>query len=79
MARYQTDFEGFPAAFGSPAGLDPNYRDGYRGMRMRGDGRQASYGAHRLARREDLETLGGFQGIYGGPTTARERRLQSGD
>ena len=67
MARYATDFEGIPGGFAAPTGMDPNYRDGYHGMRMRADPRQAAYGAHRRTRRSDLGTAGGFDGIHDAP------------
>ena len=67
MSRYSTDFEGIPGGFAAPTGMDPNYRDGYHGMRMHGDAGQAAYGAHRRAHRHDLETAGGFDGIHDAP------------
>jgi hypothetical protein len=66
MARYEMDFVGTRAVFGEPRGLDPNYRGGYGGMRMRGGWGRAPYGAHRFARAADLETAGGYGGMYGG-------------
>lgn len=41
---------------------DPNWRGGYRGMRMHGEGRGAPYGWHRMTHAGDLEDFGGFRG-----------------
>ncbi len=73
MARYEKEFMGMPANFEGASGLDPNFGDYYRGMRMGSDGRRAAYGAHRLVRRQDLGTEGGFFGRFGGrPGGARD-------
>jgi hypothetical protein len=64
MARYESEFEGIPGGFSAPTGMDPNYRDGYRGMRMQGEPGQAAYGLYRSLRSADLETAGGFEGIH---------------
>ena len=43
MSRYEYEFSGITARFVEPSGMDPNYRGGYRGMRMIGrDGRAKS-------------------------------------
>lgn len=66
MARYEHDFMGIPADFGQdwgnrPGGLDPNYRDAYRGQPMRTDDpRRAPYVRHRLRHWEDLGGQGGL-------------------
>jgi hypothetical protein len=65
MTRYEKDFVGIPATDVTPEGLDPNYRDGYQGMRMSAKDGQAAYGAHRLSHQRDLETAGGFGGVHG--------------
>jgi hypothetical protein len=65
MTRFDRDFEGIPASAVLTEGLDPNYRGGYRGMRMTASSGQAAYGAHRLSHIRDLETAGGFGGIHG--------------
>lgn len=62
MAVYIRDFMGIPAWFNRRGGLDPNYGDHYRGMRMKRDDRRAAYGSHRMARQQDLGTAGGFYG-----------------
>lgn len=62
--RYVDEFAGIPAGFRRPGGQDPNYRDGYAGMRMGGGGGRAPYGAHRMWREHDLETAGGFHGAH---------------
>jgi len=64
MERYEDEFMGIPGGFAEARGLDPNYRDGYGGMRMRGGNGRAAYGDHRLMRAQDLETEGGFGGIH---------------
>lgn len=64
MERYAKDFEGIPGGFATPEGLDPNFRDGYQGMRMAAGPGQAAYGAYRLTREADLGTWGGFGGIH---------------
>jgi hypothetical protein len=63
MARYIDEFVGISAGFRAPSGADPNYRDGYAGMRMIGGRGRAAYGAHRLSREEDLGTAGRFGGL----------------
>jgi hypothetical protein len=67
MARYVEHFGGLSAGFGEPRGMDPNYRDGYHGLRSSGGAGRAPYGMHRYDRRDDLGTMGGFGGIHGGP------------
>lgn len=62
MARYQEEFMGIPGGPGTPRGMDPNYRGGYRGMRMHGDARQGAYGWHRWTHEEDFAGSGGFLG-----------------
>ena len=62
MARYEKEFWGMPGEFTESRGLDPNYRDGYHGMRMVGGNGRAAYGAHRWAREGDLEREGGYRG-----------------
>jgi hypothetical protein len=74
MARYEREFSGMPALFTSPRGLDPNFEDGYGGMRMSGGRGRAAYGAHRFGHRYDLETEGGFGGIHGGSAQRGYRR-----
>jgi hypothetical protein len=73
MARYESDFSGIGGGFGRPRGRDPNYRDGYQGMRMSGGRGRAAYGSHRMWRAEDLEDAGGFAGIHGGHPDRRQR------
>jgi hypothetical protein len=54
--------------WGRPHPSDPNWEDGhYHGMRSAGGPWQAAYGRHRLAHREDLRGVGGFEGRYGRP------------
>lgn len=76
MTRYERDFLGIPAGFGTPEGLDPNYLNGYLGMRMRAHERQAAYGDHRLTHRSDLAGAGGFDGIH--PRRRLGRRRPTG-
>lgn len=64
MARYEYEFNGITARFVEPDGLDPNYRRGYGGMRMRGRDGRAPYGSHRLTHPIDLDGSGGFGGIH---------------
>ena len=66
MARYEYEFSGIPARFVEPSGMDPNYRGGYRGMRMSGRDGRAPYGSHRIAHPGDMEGWGGFGGIHEG-------------
>jgi hypothetical protein len=73
MARYETEYQGIPAAFAEARGLDPNYRDGYWGMRMTGGGGRAAYGMLRARLSQDLETAGGFGGIHGHSDRAQIR------
>jgi hypothetical protein len=54
MARYDHWYEGISARPESPRGMDPNYRDGYRGMRMQGGPSQAEYGWYRMRHQDDL-------------------------
>jgi hypothetical protein len=76
---YARDFMGIPARLRAARGRDPNYREGYRGMRMRGEGWQAGYGEHRSRREADLEPYGGFGGIDGGrPPRGRGRPEDGG-
>lgn len=83
MARYEHDFMGIPADFGQdwgnrPGGLDPNYRDAYRGQPMRTDDpRRAPYGRYRLRHQEDLGGQGGFGGEYGPRGYDRDLRLEA--
>lgn len=81
MTRYIREFEGIPSEMTTPGGLDPNYRDGYQGMRMRTGPGQAAYGAYRFLHRAELGTVGGFEGIHGGRslTPGQERLLGVGD
>jgi hypothetical protein len=65
MARYEREFVGMPAEFRDSHGLDPNYRNGYHGMRMLGGYGRAAYGNHRLYHERDLEREGGFPGSRG--------------
>ncbi len=65
MTDKDTEFAGIPATDVEPRGSDPNYGDGYQGMRMSAESGQAAYGAHRLIHHRDLETAGGFGGIHG--------------
>lgn len=70
MARYSHDYIGIPARMPgqwdtSRDSMDPNFRGGYRGERMREGGRwQAAYGWHRRTHAEDLEGFGGYRGRY---------------
>ncbi|HUE97507.1 MAG TPA: hypothetical protein VMN39_12675 [Longimicrobiaceae bacterium] len=78
MARYEYEFKGITARFVEPEGMDPNYRGGYRGMRMQGREGRAPYGSHRLTHPIDMEEWGGFAGIHGGsPRPGAERRAAS--
>lgn len=63
MTRYVDEFMGIPNEFHRARGLDPNYRQHYHGMRMRGHERQAPYGAYRARLREELGHSAGFHGI----------------
>lgn len=76
MTRYEREFEGISSDAIPAEGQDPNFRDGYHGMRMTGGNGQAAYGAHRLLRRDDLESMGGYTGIHGpdGSTPDEDRR-----
>ena len=47
MTRYEHWYVGVSARPEPPRGMDPNYRDGYRGMRMQGGAWQADYGRYR--------------------------------
>lgn len=67
MARYEREFFGMPGEFRESRGLDPNYVDGYHGMRMGGGYGRAAYGSHRLMRERDLETEGGYYGTLRDP------------
>ena len=62
MARYVDDYQGIPGHASAPRGMDPNYRGGYRGMRMGGDPGQGAYGMYRWRHQRDLEGEGGFTG-----------------
>lgn len=62
MARYVDDYQGIPGHATEPRGMDPNYRGGYRGMRMGADPGQGAYGWYRWRRQRDLEGEGGFAG-----------------
>lgn len=75
MARYAYDYQGIPARLRYDNGMDPNFRGGYRGMRMTGGDWQAAYGRHRLHHAGDLETAGGFygRGLRGEYPRMRER------
>ncbi|MQA90519.1 MAG: hypothetical protein GEU90_09815 [Gemmatimonas sp.] len=76
MARYESEFDGMPALFTQPRGLDPNFRGGYGGMRMRDVWGRAAYGDYRLRHQYELETEGGYCGIHrglGGPRTRTPR------
>jgi hypothetical protein len=67
MASYESDYGDIRAAGGAPRGLDPNYRGGYGGMRMRGSQHQAPYGfyrQHHTAELEHLESHGRRPGPY---------------
>jgi hypothetical protein len=71
---YARDFMGIPARLRGEAGRDPNFRGGYRGMRMRSEGWQAAYGWHRWTHEGDLGPHGAFGGVHGG----RPRRAAPG-
>ncbi|MEX2584360.1 MAG: hypothetical protein WD766_13915 [Gemmatimonadota bacterium] len=75
MARYEREFSGMPAYFRGAQGMDPNYVEGYHGMRMQGGRGRAAYGAHRYQQREDLGTEGGYGGIHGRGGAERYPRL----
>lgn len=64
MARYESEFAGLSAGFRQPSGADPNYRGGYRGMRMWGGEGTAPYGGHRYRHQGDLGGSGGWSGIH---------------
>jgi hypothetical protein len=55
MARYDHWYEGISARPEPPRGMDPNYRDGYRGMRMQGGPWQAEYGRYREYHQDSLD------------------------
>src|SRR5690606_11067721 len=63
MARYVDDFMGIPNEYHRVRGMDPNYREHYRGMRMRGHDYQAPYGWYRARHRDALGHSAGFHGI----------------
>jgi hypothetical protein len=65
MTSYVREFMGIPAEESPPGRLDPNYRDGYHGLRMKSGPGQAAYGAYRFAHRADLGSAGGFEGVHG--------------
>lgn len=73
MTRYEREFEGISSDAVPPEGQDPNFRGGYHGMRMNARNGQAAYGAHRLVRRADLESMGGFTGIHGPDRSTAEQ------
>lgn len=62
MARYIHDFRDISADPRPSGGLDPNYRNGYRGMRQGADPGQGAYGRYRWEHRGDLEGSGGYAG-----------------
>jgi hypothetical protein len=60
-------YRGFPMGpqWGRPHPLDPNWADGeYHGQRMEFDHRHGAYGWYRRAHERDLQSSGGFDGIY---------------
>lgn len=68
MSRYDDPYyRGFPMGpqWGRPHPLDPNWADGeYHGQRMNPDRHNAAYGWYRQAHERDLQSHGGFDGIY---------------
>ena len=62
MARYVHDFRDISGEPLPPTGMDPNYRGGYRGMRMGADPGQGAYGWYRWRHAGELGTSGGFAG-----------------
>lgn len=54
MSRYNREFMGISGHPERPGGADPNYRDGYSGVRMRGGPGQAAYGHYRWRHQGDL-------------------------
>lgn len=68
MDRQRWEREVLRPDWGTPHPSDPNWRDGhYHGMRSAGGPWQASYGLHRVSRREDLGGSGGLEGRYSRP------------
>lgn len=89
MTRYAHDFMGTTTDLVRPRGMDPNFRDGYRGMRMHGDDQQAAYGWYRWRHERDLGGSGGYPGLvdraqeggrggYGPPPAAYDRDWEGG-
>lgn len=70
MARYSHEFMGIRGDPRDTRGMDPNYRGGYRGMRMHGYDDQAAYGWHRWTHDEDFEGSGGYMGRSNPPERA---------
>jgi hypothetical protein len=78
MPRYAHDYQGISARDARPRGLDPNHRDGYQGMRVRGGRGQAPYGAYRFTHAGDFEGSGGYQGRYAGDLEGGSGRQRGG-
>ena len=60
-------YRGYPMGpqWGQPHPLDPNWADAeYHGGRMEFDHRHGAYGWYRQAHERDLQSSGGFDGIY---------------
>lgn len=63
MARYVDDYRGIIGHDVPGRGMDPNYRGGYEGMRMRGGPSQAEYGWYRALHPGDFAGAGGSGGF----------------
>ena len=64
MARYVDDYQGISGHRDRARGMDPNYRGGYGGMRMRAEEGQAAYGAYRVTHPQAFQGSGGVAGRY---------------
>jgi hypothetical protein len=83
MARYEREYGGIRADAGAPRGMDPNYREGYGGMRMQGSPHQAPYGLYRHHHAGELGNAGpeGYRagGRYDREAIYPRRRLERPD
>lgn len=71
MARYVDDYQGISGHPTRPRGLDPNYREGYGGLRMQGGWGQAEYGRYRFVHEDEMgdrewHGFGQRRGLYAG-------------
>lgn len=71
MASFKDDFIGISADPGEAQGSDPNFRNGYGGMRMTGRDGRAAYGAHRIRRAADPRGWVGENRIVAGSEPIR--------